>query len=852
MPTVSYGMSELLAALVQAYGAPRPTSFGLGELLEDLVQAIEDFGGGAGLGPGFAAVKGLNDDSGFSNQTAAFQTAAATLPSEGGTLFVPAGVYGAVWTVPTNVSLFCAGQGGQAGPGATQIVIPSGTADATTAPWALNMANTGCHFYNGDVSGGGRGAYNSVALVGSAGDQLIMNAYISRGRYAAFQGATGGAPPGGGQNRGRMTNVVTDAGTIPILQRTITGTVGFTTGSKILTDTGGSFSSQDVGLGISANPANTAGIMLGTRLAANATVSIGSSVVALSTLAGTGLALNSVANILAAPGTVSVMTDQGYPATFTYSGISGTTLTGMVLTSGTASWTVSTGDFVVNPTQIVIDQTPTQSTTGNTGTIGIIAGFSSIVGGTDTQLTVCRFVQGTNVFAGTSSAIQATQCHFTNTRTSVDSPGGLLFEGSANLWGCYQDSCPVNGSALVHKQNAKEVLHSDGYGYNNITTNPNFYTENDNQNGITLRNLVMQPPNGPWNSLVNLAGGPNSGVIVDGINVVGQMPFLIRTSFTGGVPFSGSIGIWGLTNNIKNNDNILVNDGHGNTANFTANGAAAAGALTMNVTSVGSLPAGWFASSAGYVSYDTTSWSIGFVNGPYLQDLFTGAGAQFPSPYGCGQVSNIMANGVQIDFDYLPLSPVTVPVVSNAATVIPGLTRGANNVSTTGNSGFTVTLPLLGNTDPLFDGQPLSVRIFDGHNAGQAITWNNTEGAPPGSTSGAASTVPLTIPFQYNIGTGLWRYTGSGGGGGGGTGSYTVIRTGTGVTMNPNTVYVVTAVGTYALPGSPTPGQWVTVKSDTTATITITGTIDGVTSPTITTQYQSNTYVYDGTVWSNI
>jgi len=40
---VSYGMAELLSGMVEAFGAPRPTSFGLGELLEDLIIAIENF-----------------------------------------------------------------------------------------------------------------------------------------------------------------------------------------------------------------------------------------------------------------------------------------------------------------------------------------------------------------------------------------------------------------------------------------------------------------------------------------------------------------------------------------------------------------------------------------------------------------------------------------------------------------------------------------------------------------------------------------------------------------------------------------------------------------------------------------
>jgi hypothetical protein len=65
-------------------------------------------------------------------------------------------------------------------------------------------------------------------------------------------------------------------------------------------------------------------------------------------------------------------------------------------------------------------------------------------------------------------------------------------------------------------------------------------------------------------------------------------------------------------------------------------------------------------------------------------------------------------------------------------------------------------------------------------------------------------------------------------------------------TMTANQVYVATGTITLTLPAYTT-GQWNTIKYRGTGTLTISGTVDGVVNPTITTQYQSQTIVYDGT-----
>jgi hypothetical protein len=78
-----------------------------------------------------------------------------------------------------------------------------------------------------------------------------------------------------------------------------------------------------------------------------------------------------------------------------------------------------------------------------------------------------------------------------------------------------------------------------------------------------------------------------------------------------------------------------------------------------------------------------------------------------------------------------------------------------------------------------------------------------------------------------------------------------IVASGT-TTATANQVYVCTGACTITLPASPSSGQWVLIKSKTTGTVTITGTVDGVTNPTITTQYQSNTILWDGTTWDNV
>jgi hypothetical protein len=81
---------------------------------------------------------------------------------------------------------------------------------------------------------------------------------------------------------------------------------------------------------------------------------------------------------------------------------------------------------------------------------------------------------------------------------------------------------------------------------------------------------------------------------------------------------------------------------------------------------------------------------------------------------------------------------------------------------------------------------------------------------------------------------------------------FTVNVISTSQTANANQVYVCTATLTLTLPGSPTTGQWVIIKMKSASTVTIGGTIDGTLNPTITTQYVSQTVVWDGAAWNNI
>ena len=76
----SLSVPELLIGMIEAYGAPRPSSFGYGELLEDLVQAISQFGTGGG--PSVKSVLSYGaDPTGQRESTEAFNRALEALPT---------------------------------------------------------------------------------------------------------------------------------------------------------------------------------------------------------------------------------------------------------------------------------------------------------------------------------------------------------------------------------------------------------------------------------------------------------------------------------------------------------------------------------------------------------------------------------------------------------------------------------------------------------------------------------------------------------------------------------------------------------------------------------------------------
>ncbi len=80
------------------------------------------------------------------------------------------------------------------------------------------------------------------------------------------------------------------------------------------------------------------------------------------------------------------------------------------------------------------------------------------------------------------------------------------------------------------------------------------------------------------------------------------------------------------------------------------------------------------------------------------------------------------------------------------------------------------------------------------------------------------------------------------------------------VTLDPNPAQIggyyrlnYASNGNFTLPSSPGTGAVIQYKVISSGvTYTIIGTVDGVVNPTVTTQYQAGTLVYNGTTWDNI
>lgn len=94
-----------------------------------------------------------------------------------------------------------------------------------------------------------------------------------------------------------------------------------------------------------------------------------------------------------------------------------------------------------------------------------------------------------------------------------------------------------------------------------------------------------------------------------------------------------------------------------------------------------------------------------------------------------------------------------VAAASNAGTVTPV----AQLYTFTNTSAATMTITLA--TTSAYDGQKVTVRIYDFSAVAQTITWVNTEngGATAPTTSNGSTTLPKTTEFQYNGATSKWR-----------------------------------------------------------------------------------------------
>jgi len=96
-------------------------------------------------------------------------------------------------------------------------------------------------------------------------------------------------------------------------------------------------------------------------------------------------------------------------------------------------------------------------------------------------------------------------------------------------------------------------------------------------------------------------------------------------------------------------------------------------------------------------------------------------------------------------------NPITV--ASNAATV--PVTYRLNTITNNAAGAVAITMTVTGATD----GQLTVVRFYDYSAVAQTLTWVNTENSMtqvPGTSNGSI-TLPLTVGFEFNGGTSLWR-----------------------------------------------------------------------------------------------
>jgi len=195
----------------------------------------------SGVSPGgLVFVTGLVSDGGVTDNTTALSTAAALLPSSGGTLILPAGKFGCNWTLPTSVTLLGAGSASDAagsGSGATILCGVNSLSGAQAQVLSLSNTNNRLQCLTVDAGGSGASYSCQAAVVASGNDPSMFDCVIMNGTQVALN--ISGA-------RANLHMVKTDQQPASFTQRTISGTGGTTASSTTITDSGASFTAADV------------------------------------------------------------------------------------------------------------------------------------------------------------------------------------------------------------------------------------------------------------------------------------------------------------------------------------------------------------------------------------------------------------------------------------------------------------------------------------------------------------------------------------------------------------------------------------------------------------------------------
>ena len=92
---------------------------------------------------------------------------------------------------------------------------------------------------------------------------------------------------------------------------------------------------------------------------------------------------------------------------------------------------------------------------------------------------------------------------------------------------------------------------------------------------------------------------------------------------------------------------------------------------------------------------------------------------------------------------------------SGGAVTVP-ITYGVVKVSNYATPAATVTITM---TTGAADGQMIVVRFYDSTNVAKTLAWVNTENSQVSvpTVSNGSTTLPVSVGFQYNGGTSLWR-----------------------------------------------------------------------------------------------